>query len=368
MKIAILASLLRPVSSATAGGTEVFTSLLTEKLVEAGQEVTLFATSDSQTNARLSSVCSSSQTTGIFEGSVAGNLTFELLQAKNAVERSNEFDLFHNNYWAFYTFATFAGFTDRPVVTTIHNNFWQSPNAKESLIQTHQRGKDIVVFLSEQAQAKAEGKVDSVVIPNGIDTTLFPYSPTSDDYILWFSRMDPKKGIKEAIDAARSGNFKLILAGSPPNKPQNISYIDEQVRPYFSDSIQYVGPPSTEQKLHLYQHAKALLLPVLMEEQFGLVLVEAMSSGTPVIVYNRGAVAEVVKDGETGFIVDPDDEPRPGKGTWIIKKQGIEGLQEAVARIGEIDRAACRSHVENNFSLELMVSRYTSLYERVVSR
>lgn len=359
---------MKPISPDATGGTEVFTSLLTEKLVEAQHEVTLFATSDSQTKAHLTSVCSSHQTSGVFEGSVAGNIPFELLQAKMAIERSSDFDLIHNNYWAFYAFASFAGFTDRPVITTVHNGFWQQPNLKESLVATHKKGKDLVVFLSQQAQAKVSGLVDSVVIPNGIDTSLFPFSPTSEDYILWFSRMDPNKGIKLAIDAARSGNFQLILAGSPPNKPENITYIDEHVRPFFSDTIRYVGVPTPEQKQKLYQNAKALLLPVLIEEQFGLVLVEAMSSGTPVIVYNRGAVSEVVKDGETGFIIDPDDEPRPNKGSWIIKQQGIAGIHEAVSRIGEIDRAACRRHVENNFSLKLMVSRYISLYESVLSR
>ena len=368
MRIAILASLLRLISAQSPGGTEVFTSLLTEKLVDAELDVTLFATADSHTTARLLSVCTSSQTQSKAESSVAANVPFELLQAKMAIERSDDFDLFHNNYWAFHLFSSFAGFTRRPVITTIHNNFWNSPHLRESLVRTHTKGKDTVVFLSHSAQAQIGDAVDSVVIPNGIDTAQFPFSSSSEGHVLWFSRMDPHKGIKPAIEAALAGKFQLILAGAPPNKPHNIRFIDEQVRPLFSDSIQYVGIPTMPQKVQLYQHAKALLLPALMDEQFGLVFVEAMSCGTPVIAYNRGAVPEVVKDGETGFIIDPDDESRPGKGSWIIKKQGIEGLQEAVARIGEIDRAACRRRVEENFTLDLMIERYISLYKSVINR
>jgi len=116
-----------------------------------------------------------------------------------------------------------------------------------------------------------------------------------------------------------------------------------------------------------YQKAQALIFPIQWEEPFGLVMVEAMSCGTPVIAYNRGSVAEIVKDGVTGFIVDPDDTDRPGKGSWTIKKQGVEGLVEAVKRIGEIDRAAARKHVEEKFTMDAMVAGYERAYKKLLS-
>ena len=115
------------------------------------------------------------------------------------------------------------------------------------------------------------------------------------------------------------------------------------------------------------KNAKALLFPILWEEPFGMVMIEAMSSGTPVIAYNRGSVSEVIRDGVTGFIIDPDNVRRPGKGSWIIKEQGIAGLAEAVKRIGQIDRAVCRKHVEDNFTIEKMIDNYENIYKKIIN-
>lgn len=365
MKVAVLGSLLKAITPVTTGGTEAFAYTLAEGLVQAGVDTTLFATSDSITTAKLESVCSSKETFDVSEGPVALNTAYELLQARNAVSRSGDFDVIHNNYWYFYSLTSFSQFTSTPILTTVHNNFWHLPNLKRMLIETHVKGKDLVVFASKAAQRLAEGKVDSEVVYHGIDEIAFPYSQEADDYVLWFSRLVPVKGIKEAMNAASVGGFSLVVAGAPPSKQKNKLFIANEVEPYFSDKIKYVGTPTETDRLSLYQHAKAFLFPTLGEEQFGLVLTEAMSCGTPVIAYNRGAVSEVVSDGVTGFVIDPDDEPRPGKGTWIIKKQGIEGLVEAVKRIGEIDRRQCRTHVENNFTRDRMISQYITLYERM---
>lgn len=368
MKVAVAASLLRPVAPTSSGGTEVFAHTLTEGLVKQGHDVTLFATSDSQTSAKLSSVCSSQQTTAVFEGPVAGNVIFETLQARNIIQQSKQFDVIHNNYWFFFTITNLSVFSNCPIITTIHNNFWYYPNHKEILEKTHRKGKDMVVFLSKAAQQLAGDTIDSVVINNGIDVTAFPFSAESEEYVLWFSRLVPDKGIKDAMDAAHLGGFPMVVAGSPPIQPKNKLYIDEQVMPYFTDIIKYVGTPDQSTRTSLYQSAKALLFPTQLEEQFGLVLVEAMSCGTPVIAYNRGAIPEVVADGVTGFIIDPDDTLRPGKGSWTIKRQGVSGLIEAVKRIGEIDRAACRTHVEKNFTRAQMIEKYRALYEQVLTR
>jgi glycosyltransferase involved in cell wall biosynthesis len=365
MKVAILASLLRPISPESNGGTEAFAHILTEGLVQKGADVTLFATSDSKTDAKLVSVCSSTQTNGVSEGTIATNVLYEMFQSRNVIQQSKDFDVIHNNYFHFYNLTNFAAFTDRPIITTMHNHFWESPGIKEILVKTHRKGKDVVVFASRAAQKLAENLVDTEVIYHGIDISAFPFSAQTEDYVLWFSRLVPDKGIKPAMDAALAGNFPLVVAGGLPVRPEHKKFVDEQVMPFFSDTIKYAGVPDEEQRLSLYQHAKALLFPTALDEQFGLVLAEAMACGTPVIGYNRGAVSEVIKDGVTGFVIDPDDTPRPGKGSWVIKKQGVEGLIEAVNRFGEIDRSACRAHIEKNFSRKRMVEEYMKLYERV---
>ncbi len=365
MKVAIVASLLRPVAPISAGGTEVFTHVLNEGLLGKGIDTTLFATSDSLTSGKLVSICSSQQTTGIFEGPVAGNVVFEALQAQNVIQHSAEFDIIHNNYWFFYNLTNLSAFSSCPMITTIHNNFWHLPNMKEVLGKTHIKGRDAVVFISKSAQKLAGDLVDSEVISNGIDIDAFPFSEKSEDYVLWFSRLVQDKGIKDAMDAAQLGNFRMVVAGAPAVKAKNKEYIDREVMPYFSDTITYAGTPDKNARQSLYQNAKAFLFPTHLEEQFGLVLAEAMACGTPAIAYNRGATSEVVADGVTGFIIDPDDSPRPGKGCWVIKEQGIKGLIEAVKRIGEIDRHACRAHVEKNFTRKLMIEKYISLYKRI---
>jgi len=149
MKIALLASLLRPISPTSNGGTEAFAHQLTEGLVQKGLDVTLFATSDSQTAAKLAAICSSQQTNGTYEGTIATNVLYETLQASQVIQSSQNFDIIHNNYFHFYSLTDFAHFTDRPVITTMHNHFWHLPSIKEVLVKTHRKGKDVVVFASK---------------------------------------------------------------------------------------------------------------------------------------------------------------------------------------------------------------------------
>lgn len=368
MRIAVAASLYRAISAETTGGTEAFAYTLAEGLLAQGQDVTLFATSDSKTNAKLSSVASSEQVTDIYEGNVEIRTVYQLYQIADIIKRSQEFDILHNNYFGFYLMTSLSPFTERPIVTTMHNHFWQYPNLKSVLSNTIRKDKDLVVFSSKKAQALSENLFPSEVIYHGIDINSFPYSSEHEDYILFLSRIVPMKGIKDAMDAATLGNFTLKVAGSGPRFQDDKDFVEKNVYPFYSEKITPVGTPDEEERRMLYQKAKALLLPTHLQEMFGFVSVEAMASGTPVIAYNNGAIPEVVKDGLTGFIIDPDDEDRPGKGSWVIKKQGIEGLVEAVNRIGEIDRAACRKHVEENFTREKMISKYIDLYSRLLRR
>lgn len=366
MKVAVAASLLKAITSGSTGGTEAFAHILADGLVEQGVDVTLFATSDSITQAKLVSICSSKQTTGVYEGNVEIRMPYQLLQSTEIIKRQNEFDIIHNNYFGFFAMTAFSPFTDLPIITTMHNHFWQYPNLKSILTQTIRKEKDMVIFPSKASQKYNTNLFDSRVIYHGIDLSPFPFSNNADDYILFFSRLVPGKGIKDAMQSAIKGNFRLKVAGGKAILADDKEFIEKDVDPYFSSTITYEGVPNDTERLQLYQHAKALLFPTHLEEQFGLVSVEAMSCGTPVIAYNHGANSEVIKDGVTGFIVDPDNEERIGKGTWVIKKQGIDGLIEAVSRISDIDRIACRKHVEENFTRTRMIKEYIDLYKSLL--
>lgn len=368
MKVAVVASLLKPISSESAGGTEAFAHLLTEGLVEKGIDTTLFATSDSKTSAKLESICSSKQTMGIFEGALDTRIPYHVLQASEVILRSDEFDIIHNNFFHFYLLSTLSPLINKPMITTMHNHYWQHENLKFILPKTQRKEKDMVVFASKAAQKLSNNLFDSEVIYHGIDVEAFPFSSKSRDYFLFFSRITPTKGIKDAIDASYQGGFPMMIAGGAPTRVDEINYFKINVEPNFSSNVKYAGSPNGAERKSLYQNAKALILPTHLDEQFGLVMVEAMACGTPVIAYNRGAISEVVKDGVTGFVIDPDGEDRPGKGSWIIKKQGIDGLVEAVKRIGVIDRAVCRVHVEAYFTKERMVAEYIALYNRLIAK
>lgn len=368
MKVAIVASLLKPISQESIGGTEIFAHLLTEGLIGRGIDVTLFATSDSETRAKLASICSSKQTNGVYEGDLETRIPYQVLQASKVIQRSSEFDIIHNNYYHFYLLSGLSAFTECPIVTTIHNHYWYLPNLKSVLEQTQRKGLDMVVFASNASKKLASGLFDSEVIHHGIDLTPYRFSAKPENYVLWFSRLVPTKGIKDAVEAAEMGNFHLVIAGGKPVRPGHRSYFEDEIKPKLSGDTRLIVSPDEQNKVSLYKNAKALLFPTGLEEQFGLILIEAMACGTPVIAYNRGAIPEVVKDGITGFIIDPDENERPGKGSWIIKKQGIEGLIEAVKRIGEVDRANCRKHVEAHFTKEKMIAEYIALYKRLFER
>lgn len=199
---------------------------------------------------------------------------------------------------------------------------------------------------------------------------LDPYKPSKEEngYLAFMGRMTPEKGLEAAIAAAAQTEIPIHVATSDLDVNKNIPYFTEKIEPYLTHkNISFVGFMFGEEKNNFLRKARAFLFPIQWEEPFGMVMIEAMSCGTPVIAFNRGSVAEVVKDGVTGFIIDQDNENRPGVGSWIIKKQGVEGLVEAINRIGEIDRSACRKHVEERFTVEKMVEGYEKVYEKIVS-
>lgn len=185
-------------------------------------------------------------------------------------------------------------------------------------------------------------------IHNFTDTRFFvPIAEPSLDYLFFLGRIEPVKGTREAIQAARSAGKKLIIAGNIPREHQD--YFDKEVRPYIdNERLIYVGPVNDEQKRKLLQHAQALLFPISWEEPFGIVMSEALACGTPVLAFRRGAVSEVIQEGVNGFIVSH-----------------VAELSAAILRLPELDRARVRESAADRFSAQYIAGEYLSLFERL---
>jgi glycosyltransferase involved in cell wall biosynthesis len=221
-----------------------------------------------------------------------------------------------------------------------------------------------LVAISHMSQ-RASG-IDMPVVHNSVDTNLFvPDAAAPKDYLLCVGRMskardvqgnfmDPK-GIGNAIAVAQKSGLHLKIVGNV----EDPAFFETIVKPHLSDSIEFVGEVSAEQKLTrqematLFAGALAFINPINWEEPFGLVMAEALASGTPVVAFGRGAVSEIVENGKVGFVVDP--------------AKGIDGLVEAVGKIAQIDRKVCRDHAVAHFSTERMVGEYEKVYEKVIS-
>lgn len=200
---------------------------------------------------------------------------------------------------------------------------------------------------------------------HGVSLQKFQFSEKTDDYFSIIGRLVPQKGLDVAMQIALQAGINLKVVTHLTPVTEKSEYYQKKILPLLNNqNIQMLGLLNDEKKINLLQHSKAFLFPLQWNEPFGMVIIEAMACGTPVIAYNRGSVSEIVRDGLTGFIIEPEDSKVESK--WIIKKKGIEGFLEAIKRIGEIDRKNCRKHVEENFTSEKTTERYENIYRRLV--
>jgi len=316
------------------GPWENVASLLTEGLVACGHDVTLFATADSQTSAKLRAVCPR----GYEENRSLIPKVWECLHISELFEHADEFEIIHNHFD--YLPLTYSGLTTTPVVTTIHG--FSSPEILP--VYKKYNGKTVYVAISD---ADRTPELDYIkTIHHGIDLAQFDFQPDPDDYLLFFGRMHPDKGAREAVEIARAGGKKLILAGIV----QDQDYFDHHVAPHLNkDRTTYIGSIGPVERSRLLGKARALLHPIAFDEPFGLSVVEAMACGTPVIAFDRGSMPELIQSGKNGFLVNTVTE-----------------AVEAVARIDAIDRAYCRRHVAKHFTVERMIREYTHVYETIL--
>jgi glycosyltransferase involved in cell wall biosynthesis len=334
MNIAMLAPIAWCTPPRHYGPWENVAALLTEGLVACGHDVTLFATADSQTSAKLHAVCPQ----GYEERRSLIPKVWECLHISELFERADAYDIIHNHFD--YLPLTYSSLTATPVVTTIHG--FSSPGILP--VYKKYNGKTFYVAISDADRAPGLDYIKTV--HHGIDLAQFDFQPNPDDYLLFFGRMHPDKGVREAVEIARACGKKLILAGIV----QDQDYFDHHVAPHLNnDKVTYIGSVGPVERSRLLGKAGALLHPIAFDEPFGLSVVEAMACGTPVIAFDRGSMPELIQSGESGFLVNTVTE-----------------AVEAVARIDTIDRAYCRRHVEKHFTVERMIRDYTHVYETIL--
>ncbi len=319
------------------GPWEQFASLLTEGLVERGVDVTLFATADSITRARLVGTAP----TGYSEDPGLDAKVWESLHIAALFERSDEFDVIHNSFD--FLPLTYSGLVETPLVTTIHG--FSSERILPIFEKYNARGHYVAI-----SDADRHDSLDyAATIHHGIDMSLFELELEQEPggYLLFFGRIHPDKGTVEAMDVAERTGMPLTIAGIV----QDTDYFEEFVEPRIDgERVRYVGPVGPDRRGDLLGGARALLHLVNFDEPFGFSVVEAMACGTPVIASARGSMPEIVRDGESGFLVENLDE-----------------AVAAVRRVERLDRAAVRASVEQRFDVNRMVDDYLALYRRIVN-
>lgn len=275
---------------------------------------------------------------------------------------SGKLDVIHSyhDFGAHY----FNDLTKFPTIYTLHDPLPKDKNTIE--YYRFSQFKDHNYISISNAQREGIVKLNFVdTVYHGLKIEEFEFEKNPQEHLIYFGRMLEDKGVDAAIQIALKVGIPLNIASS--NVMANIAkdYFDTKVAPFIDGKkVSLDGFFKGKEKSDFIKKGKAFLFPLKWPEPFGLTMIEAMACGTPVIAYNRGSVSEIVRDGLTGFIIEPDDSPFDSK--WVIKTKGTEGLIEAVKRIREIDRSACRKHVQDNFTIEKMVEGYERVYQKIL--
>ncbi len=374
MKIAQVAPIWYRIPPKKYGGTELVVTNLTEGLVAKGHEVTLFATADSQTKARLIPTTP----IGILEqGKGFEEAIIPLNHTLTALEMQDQFDIIHFHFTNKFDYINLALTKNIPkILYTLHVPLPIQSNLQNKR-QLFEDKFNTIPFVSISNNQRADMKLNFLsTIYHGIHINHFPFlSIDKNNAMLWLSRISYQKGPYEALQIALKLKFNIIFVGKVDmNAPKDVIYFDNKIKPLLQNpKIQFVDEADFETKTKYYSESKLFILPIQWEEPFGLIFIESMACGTPVVAYARGSVPEVIKDGETGFIVNSSDKDI--RGDWIVKKTGFEGLCEAVERIYAMPEAEyrqmrrnCRAHVEQHFTVERMVDEYEKVYEQILSK
>lgn len=360
------------------GGIESVVYNLAEGLVKKGHEVNVFATGDSKLNAKVSFL--NEEALGIDILLHKSAVYYMLNQTTSALRQIPEgTQVIHNHceYSAMHLFEK----QKIPFVHTLHGAFYpkfdldrhKKDFSTQAFIQTLSLFRDHNFVSISNSQRKGMPDLNySATVYNCIKVEDYPFTAKPQDYMAWIGRFSPLKGLPDAVEAAKKTGRKFNFS---------TSLHDEKIKQQFDQNIlnnlgnnmkNFPELEGLKEKMSFLGNAKVVLFPIKWEEPFGLVMIEAMATGAPVIAYARGSVPEIIKDGETGFLVNPSEDDI--RGQWLIKKTGIEGLTEGIEKLYKLPnedynkmRENCRRHVEQNFSVDKMVEGYEDVYRKILN-
>ncbi|MBI2613489.1 MAG: glycosyltransferase family 4 protein [Candidatus Levybacteria bacterium] len=358
MRLAILGSVALSVPPPAQGGTEWIAYYQAKGLGERGHKVLLLASKGTAVNFQNVSnievievgggdVVAGSSTENNFDThSVESSrrLRLETVYLSEAleklIERKDDYDVVLNNMRGEAVFLPIAKLLNKPFVNVMHLNLFPE------LAQLFSEFNTSIITISNAQRKEFPDLNYSATVYNCVDVDKYSFNPTPEGYLLMVGTIGRHKNQGEAIAVAKELGLKLILAG----KIRDQDYFEELKKNIDGKQIKYLSEVGLEEKVKLYQNARAFLFPILWEEPFGLVMIEAMACGTPVVAFNHGAVSEVVRDGLTGYVVENHSQ-----------------MVEAVKKIDAIDRTACRKHVEENFSISKMIDEYEKALQKLIA-
>jgi glycosyltransferase involved in cell wall biosynthesis len=339
LRVAMLAPPWISVPPAGYGGVESVVSVLTEALVACGNEVTLFCAPGSTSSAHVVSLLDEAHPDEIERSLYEVDHVARAFAAIDRVQGQRPFDVVHDHCG-----FTALGMADRlatPLVHTLHGQFTRATSA----FYTRHECKATLVAISQAQRAMAPERLAGVrVIPNPIELQGWPLREHKEDYVLWIGRMTAEKGPHRAIAAARAADVPLVLAGVI--QPGQQAFFDREVAPHIDgDRVRFLGEVGGSLKRSAFAGARALLMPISWQEPFGMVMVEALACGTPVIAFPAGAASELVVDGRTGFLVEDET-----------------AMAAAVGRLESICARDCRAWVAEHCDVDVVAAAYESAY------
>ncbi len=341
MRIGMIAPPIENVPPKMYGGTERVVSTLTEELVRRGHDVTLFASGQSKTSAKLVSVFPKALRDAYPDPkNIMQRVKITLMHLGNAYALQDQFDIIHDHTGFFG--LSFAQGSKTPVVSTMHGLM-----TPDITTVAEQFSKPYLVSISHSQRQSATHLNFIANIYNGLRMGSYPFSRVDKGYLLAVGRFSPEKGIHNAITIARKTNLPLLIAAKLEDS--NREYFQTQIKPFLNEKIQWIGEVTEKQRNALMSHALCFLHPLEWEEPFGLTIIEAMSCGTPVIAFDKGSMKEIIRHGKTGFIA-----------------KNVTDAISLIKRIRTIDREYCRRYSLTHFSGDIMATEYETVYEEIL--
>ena len=338
MRIAVIAPPWAPIPPTLYGGIELVVDRLSQGFHDAGHDVLLFTTGESTCNVPRQYVLEHAA------GDRIGAAAIELRHVIAAYDAVQGYDVVHDHTLMGPLYA--ERYPDLHVVTTIHGPF----NDELRAIYGRMASRVPIVAVSHAQRKPAPDIPIARVIHHGIDVDAFPFGTGDGGYCVFLGRLAPDKGAGRAVDVARKTGVPLKIVGKM-REPIEFDYFERHVAPYLNDEIEYLGEVDHQEKLQLLAGAMAMLFPIRWNEPFGLVMIEALACGTPVLAFPEGAAPEVIEDGRTGFLCHDEAQ-----------------MAELLDAVGTIDRRVCRAAVEGYFSTSRMVREHLDLFTDVLGR